>query len=50
MRAPYVIIAVGTIPTRDPHIPFDGERILTSDDILHMKDLPRTLAVGGGVE
>src|SRR5947209_20607741 len=36
--------------TRDPHIPFDGERIFTSDDVLQLDRLPRTLAVvGAGV-
>lgn len=45
-----VVIAVGTKATREPHIPFDGRRILTSDDILNMDRLPRTLAVvGAGV-
>jgi NAD(P) transhydrogenase len=45
-----IVIAVGTKATREPHIPFDGRRILTSDDILNMDRLPRTLAVvGAGV-
>ncbi len=46
----YIIMATGTHATRDPHIPFDGRRIFTSDDILGLDRLPRTLAVvGGGV-
>jgi NAD(P) transhydrogenase len=45
-----IIIAVGTETTRDPHIPFDGTRIFTSDDILQLDRLPRSLAVvGAGV-
>jgi NAD(P) transhydrogenase len=49
-RARYIIIAVGTRATRDPHIPFDGRTIFTSDDILTLDRLPKTLAViGGGV-
>ena len=45
-----IVIAVGTETTRDPHIPFDGKRIFTSDDILHLDRLPKTLAVvGAGV-
>jgi NAD(P) transhydrogenase len=45
-----IVIAVGTETTREPHISFDGERIFTSDDILHLDRLPRTLAVvGAGV-
>jgi NAD(P) transhydrogenase len=46
----YVIIATGTEATMDPHIPFDGQRIITSDDVLRLDRLPRTLAVvGAGV-
>jgi NAD(P) transhydrogenase len=45
-----VVIASGTEATRDESIPFDGERILCSDDIIHMKRLPRTMTVvGAGV-
>ena len=46
----HVVIATGTTVARDDHIPFDGRRILTSDDIVTMDRLPRTLAViGAGV-
>lgn len=45
-----IVIATGTETTRDKHVPFDGKRIFTSDDILHLDQLPRTLAVvGAGV-
>lgn len=45
-----IVIAVGTSATRDPHIPFDGQAVFTSDDVLGLKALPKTLAViGGGV-
>jgi NAD(P) transhydrogenase len=45
-----IVIAVGTETTRHGHIPFDGQRIFTSDDILCLQKLPRTLAVmGAGV-
>lgn len=45
-----IVIATGTRATRPEHIPFDGKRILTSDQILDMEYIPRTLAVvGGGV-
>ena len=50
VTAAKIVIAVGTTATKEPHIPFDGRRILTSDDILNMDRLPRTLAVvGAGV-
>src|SRR5262249_9394206 len=45
-----IVIAVGTETTRDPDIPLDGRHIFTSDDILKLDRLPRTLAVvGAGV-
>jgi NAD(P) transhydrogenase len=50
VTAANVLIAVGTEATRDPKIPFDGQNIFVSDDILGLKKLPRTLAViGAGV-
>src|SRR5580700_4637111 len=45
-----IVIATGTETTRSTHVPFDGKRIFTSDDILHLDELPRSLAVvGAGV-
>jgi NAD(P) transhydrogenase len=45
-----IVIATGTETTRSNHVPFDGKRIFTSDDILHLDELPRSLAVvGAGV-
>ena len=50
VKARRIIIATGTEVTRDPHIPFDGKLIFTSDDVLYLDKLPRTLAVvGAGV-
>jgi NAD(P) transhydrogenase len=50
ITAARVVLAVGTEATRDPHIAFDRERIVSSDDVLHLRNLPRTLAVvGAGV-
>ncbi|MEZ5934148.1 MAG: Si-specific NAD(P)(+) transhydrogenase [Alphaproteobacteria bacterium] len=44
------ILAVGTRPFRPKEIPFDGARILDSDEILSLRTLPRTLTViGAGV-
>ena len=45
-----VVIAVGTTTTRDPNIAFDGKYIFTSDDILDLDALPKSLTVvGAGV-
>ncbi len=50
VTASHFIIATGTETTKDPHIPFDGKRIFTSDDILELDELPRSVTiVGAGV-
>jgi len=46
----HVMIAVGTRPADSAGVQIDGQVILTSDDIVHMEKLPRTMAVvGSGV-
>jgi NAD(P) transhydrogenase len=46
----YTLIASGTKPHRPAHIPFDGETIFDSDEILTIKRIPRSMVViGGGV-
>lgn len=50
VHAGAVLLAVGTRPYRPAHIPFDGEKIIDSDEILEIKDLPRSMIViGAGV-
>ncbi|MEQ9121541.1 MAG: FAD-dependent oxidoreductase, partial [Alphaproteobacteria bacterium] len=50
VTAASIVIACGTAATRDPAIPFDGRSVFTSDDILALDKLPRSIAViGGGV-
>jgi NAD(P) transhydrogenase len=44
------LIAVGTRPHRPTSVPFDGHRVLDSDEIVEIKRLPRSLTViGAGV-
>jgi NAD(P) transhydrogenase len=44
------VLAVGTRPYRPEHVPFDGDCVLDSDEILDLKRLPRHLTVvGAGV-
>lgn len=44
------LIAVGTKPFRPDYVPFDGEYVLDSDEILELQELPRSIAViGAGV-
>lgn len=43
-------IATGSSPAKPTNFDFDGEHILTSDDVLRIKKLPRSMIiVGGGV-
>jgi NAD(P) transhydrogenase len=45
-----ILIAVGTRPFRPGNIPFDGARVLDSDEIIGIGQLPRSLIViGAGV-
>ena len=45
-----IIIATGSKPARIPVFPFDGESVLTSDDAVQMKSVPKSLLiVGAGV-
>jgi NAD(P) transhydrogenase len=50
VSAESILLAVGTKPFRPDYMPFDGETILDSDEILEMKALPRSMVViGAGV-
>ncbi|MEE9404409.1 MAG: Si-specific NAD(P)(+) transhydrogenase [Algisphaera sp.] len=44
------LVAVGTIPARPSNIPFNDTTIMTSDGLLRLNRLPKTMiVVGGGV-
>ena len=45
--ARFILIATGSVPRDIPIAPVDGERILNSDHILELKQVPRSLAVLG---
>ncbi len=50
LTAEKIIVAVGTTATRGDNIDFDGNEIFTSDEILSLDHLPKTMAiVGAGV-
>ncbi len=45
-----LILATGTIPFDVPAFPFNGKTILSSDDLLELKEIPKSIViVGGGV-
>ena len=46
----YILLAPGTRPARPDHIPFNGDTIFDSDEILNIASIPRSMiVVGGGV-
>ncbi len=50
IRAKSVIIATGSRPMELKDIRFDGKKIISSDEILDLKELPKSLLIiGGGV-
>jgi NAD(P) transhydrogenase len=50
VTAERIVIAVGTIPAHPPTIDFEDNRILDSDGILHLNEIPRSMVVvGAGV-
>ncbi len=50
LTAAAILIAVGTVPTPPPGVAVDGEVVWSSDDLLQLKRLPRTMVVvGAGV-
>ncbi|GMT47879.1 MAG: dihydrolipoyl dehydrogenase [bacterium] len=50
VEADRIIMATGSKPARIPIFPFDGEHILSSDDALNIKSIPKSLIiVGAGV-
>jgi len=50
IAADFVLLAPGTAPARPANVPFDGEKIVTTDELLQLPILPGSLiVVGGGV-
>jgi NAD(P) transhydrogenase len=50
VTAEHVLVAVGTRPAAPPGIAADGEVVITSDGVVSLQRLPRSMAVvGGGV-
>jgi dihydrolipoamide dehydrogenase len=47
LAARHVVIATGSVPRAVPSAPFDGERILSSDHVLELSEIPRSMVVVG---
>lgn len=48
LTADHVIVATGSVPRTLPGFEVDGERIMTSDELLSITELPKRAAVIGG--
>jgi len=50
LKTKYILLATGSRPLELPEIKFDGKKIISSDEILNLKEIPRSLLIiGGGV-
>ena len=50
ITAEYIILATGSVPIELPFLPFDGEKIVSSDHAIAFESVPKRLViVGGGV-
>jgi len=50
LRGQYILIACGTRPAHIPDIPFDGSRVIDTDQFSGLQKIPReTIVVGAGV-
>jgi dihydrolipoamide dehydrogenase len=47
LEARNIVIATGSVPRGIPAAPFDGERVLSSDHVLELASIPRSMAVIG---
>lgn len=48
LRADNIVLATGSVPAELPILPFDGERVISSDEALELSEPPRRLLVVGG--
>ena len=50
VNAKHIVVATGSRPIELPPFPFDGEKVLSSNDALMLEELPESLLIlGGGV-
>lgn len=48
LEATDVLLATGSVPRPLPGVPFDGQRVLSSDDVLNRSDVPASVVILGG--
>lgn len=50
IQADKIILATGSIPVVPRFLPYDGKNVMTSDEVLNLKEQPKSMTiVGGGV-
>ena len=50
VKADKIILANGSIPTILPFMPYNGKNVITSDEVLSLNKIPKSMAIiGGGV-
>ncbi|SHH24854.1 dihydrolipoyl dehydrogenase [Tepidibacter thalassicus] len=50
IEADKIILATGSVPIVPPIFPYDGEKVITSDEALNLCEIPKSMIiVGGGV-
>lgn len=50
VKADKIILANGSIPTIFPFMPYNGKNVITSDEVLSLEKLPKSMVIiGGGV-
>jgi len=49
LRGRHILIAVGTVPARPASVPFSKGKVIDSNELLDLADLPRSLVIVGGV-
>lgn len=50
IKTKFILIATGSKPLELVNLKFDGKKIISSDDILNLKEIPKSLLIiGGGV-
>ena len=47
LKAKHIVLATGSVPTKLPFIEIDGKHFVTSDEILELKSVPKSLIVLG---
>ncbi len=47
LKTDFILVATGSRPRRPANIPFDGWRVLDSDDVLRLESLPQSMTIWG---